>query len=237
MEGVQVQGLKRYHIEQQRCWERRYVYASCLIVHYCSLNLIVYSTHSYIFFNEDRSTVTFVGFIIDKRGNLCDPQGAIIERNYISRRLHRGLERQEVKLSDNHNSWQKGDMIKTMAKVMGIKDCDSHDPDETYVLTVDNLIKILAIQMRFRCGIPVIIMGETGCGKTRLIRYMCDLARGRNSRKNMLILKVSSGHLQSLNFVYTVYAVYRYMEEPKKKILSSLWLLPKKKPRETKRIG
>ena len=27
----------------------------------------------------------------------------------------------------------------------------------------------------YRCGIPVVIMGETGCGKTRLIRYMCQL--------------------------------------------------------------
>ena len=43
-------------------------------------------------------------------------------------------------------------------------------------------------------------MGETGCGKTRLIRYMCDLAaQGGNKRtgsqdgkniKNMLIMKV-----------------------------------------------
>ena len=35
-------------------------------------------------------------------------------------------------------------------------------------------------------------MGETGCGKTRLIRYMCDLARqGKDKEiKNMLILKV-----------------------------------------------
>ena len=42
-----------------------------------------------------------------------------------------------------------------------------------------------------RCGIPVIIMGETGCGKTRLIRYMCDLARQGMDRRNMLIMKVS----------------------------------------------
>ncbi len=33
-------------------------------------------------------------------------------------------------------------------------------------------------------------MGETGCGKTRLIRYMCDLARGDRNLRNMLILKV-----------------------------------------------
>ena len=42
-------------------------------------------------------------------------------------------------------------------------------------------------------------MGETGCGKTRLIRYMCDLAaqggnkeRSQESKciKNLLIMKV-----------------------------------------------
>ncbi len=47
---------------------------------------------------------------------------------------------------------------------------------------------------RCRCGIPVVIMGETGCGKTRLIRYMCDLARQGMERNNMLILKVASCH-------------------------------------------
>ena len=38
-------------------------------------------------------------------------------------------------------------------------------------------------------------MGETGCGKTRLIRYMCDLAArgckdGGSHVSNMLIMKV-----------------------------------------------
>lgn len=48
----------------------------------------------------------------------------------------------------------------------------------------------------YRCNIPVVIMGETGCGKTRLIRYMCDLAaqgckQGGGDVKNMLIMKVT----------------------------------------------
>ena len=46
-----------------------------------------------------------------------------------------------------------------------------------------------------RCGIPVVLMGETGCGKTRLIRFMCDLALQNAGRKNMLILKVTRGML------------------------------------------
>ena len=33
-------------------------------------------------------------------------------------------------------------------------------------------------------------MGETGSGKTRLVRYMCDLARQGQKVKNLLILKV-----------------------------------------------
>lgn len=48
-----------------------------------------------------------------------------------------------------------------------------------------------------RCNIPVVIMGETGCGKTRLIRYMCELARQGLDVKNMFILKVC-------NFTYSV---------------------------------
>ena len=43
----------------------------------------------------------------------------------------------------------------------------------------------------FRCGIPVIIMGETGCGKTRLIRFMCELIAGPDRHKNLLLMKVS----------------------------------------------
>ena len=42
----------------------------------------------------------------------------------------------------------------------------------------------------FRCGIPVIIIGETGCGKTRLIRFMCELQAGPDGPKNLLLMKV-----------------------------------------------
>ena len=36
-------------------------------------------------------------------------------------------------------------------------------------------------------------MGETGCGKTRLIRFMCDLLKQTLDRENMLILKMHGG--------------------------------------------
>ena len=146
------------------------------------------SSHPYIFFNNDGVSITFVGFIINKNGDLVDPSRAVLEPRIMTPKLYTGLIRQGVNFSDDYRNWKKAAMIEKLSLVMGIE--YPHDPDETYVLTVDNLIKILAIQLRFRCGIPVVIMGETGCGKTRLIRYMCDLAREGREGRNMLIKKV-----------------------------------------------
>ena len=48
-----------------------------------------------------------------------------------------------------------------------------------------------------RCHIPVVIMGETGCGKTRLIRFMCQLLAAKKPKdadvKNMILMKVGLG--------------------------------------------
>lgn len=47
-----------------------------------------------------------------------------------------------------------------------------------YALTPDNILKMVLIIQRIRARIPVIVMGETGCGKTSLVRYLartCDV--------------------------------------------------------------
>ena len=126
---------------------------------------------------------------MSRNGDLVDPtHGGVLERGIMTSQLYTGLKHNRVNFDEDFRQWPKSTMIQKIATVMGIE--FPYDPDDTYVLTVDNLIKILAIQMRFRCGIPVVIMGETGCGKTRLIRYMCDLARQGEDRRNMLIMKV-----------------------------------------------
>ena len=58
-------------------------------------------------------------------------------------------------------------------------------PEETldklghdYALTPDNLLKMILIILRIEAHVPIIIMGETGCGKTSLICYLatvCDV--------------------------------------------------------------
>eukprot|EP01038_Epipyxis_sp_PR26KG_P004257 gene4257-6036_t len=40
-----------------------------------------------------------------------------------------------------------------------------------FILTLDNLVRLLAIKLRFACRIPVVFVGETGCGKTQLAYF------------------------------------------------------------------
>jgi predicted GTPase len=41
-------------------------------------------------------------------------------------------------------------------------------------VTADNYLKMCLIYLRVKSRVPVIIMGETGCGKTSLIKYFCS---------------------------------------------------------------
>lgn len=108
-----------------------------------------YRPHPYIFFNEDRQTLTFMGFRVTKSGDLLDPtSNQLLERGIMTSQLFSGLQRQGVNFSEDYKDWKRRTQIEKLATVMGIKCLD--DPDPTYVLTVDNMIKMLAIHVRFR---------------------------------------------------------------------------------------
>ena len=84
-----------------------------------------------------------------QNGDLIDPaKGGILERAIVSQQLYAGLKLNRVNFADDYRVWQKDAMIVKVGTVMGLDFI--YDPDPSYVLTVDNLIKILAIQMRFR---------------------------------------------------------------------------------------
>ena len=58
----------------------------------------------------------------------------------------------------------------------------------SYVFTSDNFIKMILILFRIQANVPVIMMGETGCGKTSLIRIMAQLLKN-----DMKILNIHAG--------------------------------------------
>ena len=62
------------------------------------------------------------------------------------------------------------------------------DIEEDYVFTFDNFIKMIMINMRMNARVPLIIMGETGCGKTSLIKTLANL-----KGVDMIIFNIHAG--------------------------------------------
>ena len=64
---------------------------------------------------------------------------------------------------------------------------------DNYVFTADNFLKMCFILIRIRANIPIIMMGETGCGKTFLIKKLSELKNNGN-KKALIIDNIHAGH-------------------------------------------
>ncbi|XP_062616290.1 E3 ubiquitin-protein ligase rnf213-beta-like [Saccostrea cucullata] len=138
--------------------------------------------------------MTFLEFNIERQsGNLINVQtGTVLERRVMKRNLLDALTRNRVPINENFDSLPRDQKLERLFHVLGVE--HGYDPDPTYELTTDNVKKIIAIYLRLRCDIPVIIMGETGCGKTRLIKFMCQLQCPIGMEvQNMILMKVHGG--------------------------------------------
>nr|XP_039262088.1 E3 ubiquitin-protein ligase rnf213-alpha-like [Styela clava] len=149
-------------------------------------------SHPYLFFNEDR-TMTFINVALNENGDLLNEDGSVLEHRIASRKLIQGLHAQRLEFKFNFQEKTRVEKLNTLRTIMGLP-LSADDPDPTYELTTDNVLKILAIYMRLKCNIPVIVMGETGCGKTRMVEFMSKLrAAGDENVRNMVTLKVHGG--------------------------------------------
>ncbi|VTJ87284.1 Hypothetical predicted protein, partial [Marmota monax] len=152
--------------------------------------------HPYVFFSGDHKTMTFIGFHLRPNENgsvdaINHLNGKIIKKDVMTEELYIRLLLQGVPFNVDFDNLPRHEKILRLCRPLGIS--WALDPDETYELTTDNMLKILAIEMRFHCGIPVIIMGETGCGKTRLIKFLSDLRRCGAQAETMKLVKVHGG--------------------------------------------
>ena len=96
----------------------------------------------------------------------------LYERETLDKYLARALSlplsavTEEVDLAIN----EKGKLVgKTRYKRLKIID------DHNYVMTLDYALKMINIHERRECGMPVIIEGETGVGKTELLKMLSKL--------------------------------------------------------------
>ena len=66
--------------------------------------------------------------------------------------------------------------------------------DKSYIITADNFIKMILIYIKLKSNLPIVIMGETGCGKTSLISYMALKLLG----VKLLIFNIHAGISQQM---------------------------------------
>ena len=87
-----------------------------------------------------------------------------------------------------------------------------------YVFTADNFIKMILILLRIRANIPIIMMGETGCGKTSLIKMLSRLMNNGLEEK-MKVKNIHAGTSDSdiIDFVDEITIdAQKYEEEDRK---------------------
>ena len=109
---------------------------------------------------------------------------------------------QNVEKLANYKEYNQYDFLEELKEILDLKNTLTKSDDKEkislieiakdYVFTVDNFIKMCLILIRLRAKIPVIMMGETGCGKTSLIRKLSEL---QNNGKCLLVIdNIHAGH-------------------------------------------
>ena len=88
--------------------------------------------------------------------------------------------------------------ISNLKKVMSLEESDEKIKEliGDYKITEDNYKKMILILFRIFTNIPVILMGETGCGKTGLIKQLMKMLNkdkdDNNEYKNFIIKNMHS---------------------------------------------
>ena len=83
----------------------------------------------------------------------------------------------------NLKSYDDKEIFKMLLNFLDVKGKTEKELKEiigNYVYTADNFIKVILILLRIRANVPVIMMGETGCGKTTLIEMAYKLINKQN---------------------------------------------------------
>ena len=108
------------------------------------------------------------------------------------------------------------------SKLMSLKEIIDKD---NYVITRDNFKKMMLILYRISADIPVILMGETGWGKTGLIRKLYQLLNnGEEMDPNKNIIKVDSS-ITDENLIEKMNEINDEAEKVQKEKNRDFWVL------------
>lgn len=95
------------------------------------------------------------------------------------------------------------------------RDLVEESKNSNYVITQDNFLKMNLIYLRATAKLPIVIMGETGCGKTSLIRFFVQIVL----RENLEIINIHAG-ITSTRLTSTVSEITKLAS----KLSTPLWV-------------
>jgi midasin (ATPase involved in ribosome maturation) len=150
---------------------------------------------SLVFFHEKNSQ--FFSIITNKSRNDKEYQALLNLKNSQFEVNQAGFQ-----ALPNYKIYKQIDFLKELKEILFINNPVEKDQKSEkksleeitgdYVITADNFVKMILILLRIRSGIPVIMMGETGCGKTSLIRKLSEM-KNEGDKNKMKILNIHAG--------------------------------------------
>ena len=132
--------------------------------------------------------------IINTNNNIKKENIELMEMKALNDNFNKSIENEEIpnlKIIKNLDADEIYDKLLIFLNVNGLSDEEKKNLIGNYIYTPDNFIKIVLILMRLRAKVPVVMMGETGCGKTALIKMAYKLTSKYN--QNMYILNIHAG--------------------------------------------
>ncbi|OUM66041.1 hypothetical protein PIROE2DRAFT_6839 [Piromyces sp. E2] len=118
--------------------------------------------------NEDGKTVSVLSKEINDENKKYLNDLELTEEEYIT-------------INNGNMEFLQEQYVEKVKKILNIQNSvdeittDLKNIVKSYVFTKDNFIKIIFIYLKIKASIPVIMMGETGCGKTSLIQIIANL--------------------------------------------------------------
>jgi chromosomal replication initiation ATPase DnaA len=132
-------------------------------------------SHAYIFMAKNRLNYVF---------RKLDTENKFDKIVYKLKKLEKNKMIEQKNNKDDISTWEEDRFIEEMCNCLGISDKDkiiqntrNFSQGQGYSVNIDNFFKILLINQKLETGLPVILMGETGCGKTYLLEYYAQVLK------------------------------------------------------------
>ena len=153
---------------------------------------------SLVVFNEDEDSCTIITTCSENEDEFKDLEKLYYSQSIDYHRIKNNLKIENMikkipkdKKLKNFRELKGNEILDNLLSFLNVSGLDEKKKKEilnSYVYTPDNFIKVVLILMRLRIKIPVIMMGETGCGKTTLIEMASKIInKGKIYLKKMNI--------------------------------------------------